>query len=313
MANSIVLSTTFVVPANLNSENVAVRMAGTQDEPLFCLSDVCELLGINDDKQVFERLDEDERGWYLIPTPGGNQNMRVVTEPGFYAVVSRSDKPKAKAFQKWVRSEVLPSIRKYGCYPAPEPVEPRQPAASSSELAALTAAVNRLATAIEGDRAPRARQRVEPRQKLITDGNPGTKNPDPGNLCQTILEYKILGKTVGEILRDPHEFEASKDELEKVGVTLTSVAPGPRTYRSLDEMKIFLEPKMLKKNIFRSGNWTVSAITAGVVEIPGAQWQQRTINGVRHYGAVVDPAEFFKNWQDKLPAPEPILTVRFQQ
>jgi prophage antirepressor-like protein len=42
-----------------------------------------------------------------------------IDEPGVYALVFRSKKPEAKAFQDWVYSEVLPSIRRTGTYTDP--------------------------------------------------------------------------------------------------------------------------------------------------------------------------------------------------
>jgi prophage antirepressor-like protein len=45
-----------------------------------------------------------------------NRGLSIVNESGLYAVILRSDKPNAKAFRKWVTSEVLPSIRKHGAY-----------------------------------------------------------------------------------------------------------------------------------------------------------------------------------------------------
>jgi prophage antirepressor-like protein len=42
-----------------------------------------------------------------------------VTEPGLYRIVSRDTSPASKKFQRWIFHEVLPSIRKYGSYPAP--------------------------------------------------------------------------------------------------------------------------------------------------------------------------------------------------
>ena len=38
----------------------------------------------------------------------------IVSESGLYALVLKSRKPEAKAFRKWVTSEVLPSIRRHG-------------------------------------------------------------------------------------------------------------------------------------------------------------------------------------------------------
>lgn len=82
----------------------------------FVLRDICDVLGIVDDKQVYDRLDEDERGRYKTPTPGGLQEMRCVNEPGLYDTIIRSNSDKAKPFRRWITHDVLPSIRKQGYY-----------------------------------------------------------------------------------------------------------------------------------------------------------------------------------------------------
>lgn len=48
------------------------------------------------------RLDDDEKGVVLTDTPGGQQKMNVVSEPGLYALVLGSRKPEAKAFKRWI-------------------------------------------------------------------------------------------------------------------------------------------------------------------------------------------------------------------
>jgi len=80
----------------------------------FCLKDACDILEIKDFK--IDRLDA--KGVILNPTltDGGTQKTNFVNEPNLYRVIFRSDKPQAKAFQDWVFSEVLPSIRKTGGY-----------------------------------------------------------------------------------------------------------------------------------------------------------------------------------------------------
>ena len=55
----------------------------------------------------------------IIYTPGGNQEMTIVSEAGLYSLILRSRKPEAKAFKRWVTHEVLPSIRKTGAYLSP--------------------------------------------------------------------------------------------------------------------------------------------------------------------------------------------------
>lgn len=99
-----------------NFEGQQVRFVGTEDQPEWIAQDVCAVLDIKDHAAAIEKFDDDERGTTSILTLGGKQNMLTVTEPGLYRLIFRSDKPKAKKFQKWVFSDVLPEIRKTGRY-----------------------------------------------------------------------------------------------------------------------------------------------------------------------------------------------------
>lgn len=103
-----------------NEQFGSIRTAGTAEQPLFCLSDICKVL----DLRVSPTKDRlDERGVTQIDTPTQNQHgavvmqqMYFVNEKNLYRVIMRSDKPQAEPFQDWVCGEVLPSIRKHGAY-----------------------------------------------------------------------------------------------------------------------------------------------------------------------------------------------------
>lgn len=86
-------------------------------EPWFVAKDVCDALGVatNHLREDGRGLDEDE----VLSLPnweGKGSAPLIVSEPGFYKLVLKSRKPEAKAFQRWVTHEVLPSIRKKGGY-----------------------------------------------------------------------------------------------------------------------------------------------------------------------------------------------------
>ena len=90
-------------------------MTDDQGEPLFVLKDVCDALEIGNSREVVRRLDEDGVSTTdVTDNLGRNQKTNVVTEAGLYEVIFMSRKPEAKAFKRWVTSEVLPSIRKHG-------------------------------------------------------------------------------------------------------------------------------------------------------------------------------------------------------
>lgn len=92
------------------------RTAKVNNEPMFCLADVCKALGVANSRNVRARLDAEDVRLMDTPTDGGVQQTTFVTESGLYDVIIRSDAPSAKPFRKWVTSEVLPSIRKTGGY-----------------------------------------------------------------------------------------------------------------------------------------------------------------------------------------------------
>lgn len=96
-----------------------VRTIMIDGEPWFVLNDLARILGLTRSaSQIKDRLDEGVRQTYPLPTPGGVQHTTIVSEPGMYEVVIRSDKPEAAAFRRWVTTEVLPQIRKTGGYAA---------------------------------------------------------------------------------------------------------------------------------------------------------------------------------------------------
>jgi hypothetical protein len=76
-----------------------------------------------------------------------------IDEPGVYALVFRSKKPEAKAFQDWVYSEVLPSIRRTGTY-----TDPRRQELDNERLAIENRAAAARAQQVELEVVNMARQ-----------------------------------------------------------------------------------------------------------------------------------------------------------
>lgn len=101
-------------------EGSTVRTVVVEGEPWFVARDICTILGLANLSMAMQRLADDEKGVNRIDTPGGVQEMAVVSESGMYALVLRSDKPVAVGFRRWVTGEVLPAIRKTGTYSVTE-------------------------------------------------------------------------------------------------------------------------------------------------------------------------------------------------
>lgn len=107
-------------------------------EPWFVAKDVCAVLELKNPRSTLALLDEDEKGVHIVDTPGGEQQMTIVTEPGFYKLVMRSRKPEAKAFKRWVTHEVLPALRRDGGYMVARDETPEQTMARAVLLAQQT-------------------------------------------------------------------------------------------------------------------------------------------------------------------------------
>ena len=77
--------------------------------------DVCCLL-YKSQEAVRTHIFDEDKGVSEILTPGGTQKLTVINESGLYSLILASKIPSARAFKKWVTSEILPTIRRYGAY-----------------------------------------------------------------------------------------------------------------------------------------------------------------------------------------------------
>lgn len=101
--------------------------------PWFCLADLCTVLGLTA-KGVKQRLDDEVISNYPIKDIlGREQRALFVNEDGMYDTILESRKRNAKAFRKWITSEVIPSIRKTGQYTM-KPLSPAQQLLANAQM-----------------------------------------------------------------------------------------------------------------------------------------------------------------------------------
>lgn len=116
-----------------------IRVAGTRENPMFCLADVCRVLELQV-TPTKNRLKQDGVNLIkVIDSLGREQEATFVNEQNLYKVIMRSDKPQAETFQDWVCGEVLPSIRKTGNYSVQQRYEIPQSFSEALMLAAKQA------------------------------------------------------------------------------------------------------------------------------------------------------------------------------
>lgn len=89
---------------------VSHSVYGTPAEPLFLAKEVAEILDHSQASKMVQMVDEDEKGRKIVPTPGGNQEMWLLTEQGLYEVLMQSRKPVARQFKAGVKA-LLKALR----------------------------------------------------------------------------------------------------------------------------------------------------------------------------------------------------------
>jgi len=101
-----------------NQEFGRIRAVEIDGLPWFVGRDVTDILGYeNGSRDINRHVDKEDRLNYRNGTlEKSNRGITVINESGLYSLVISSKLPTAKAFTRWITSEVLPSIRKHGAY-----------------------------------------------------------------------------------------------------------------------------------------------------------------------------------------------------
>ncbi len=99
-------------------KGIQVRWIKQNDDSIWAVAkDICDILGLDNVSQSLTAIDEENKNDINIKDPvGQTRTYKIISEPGIYELIFKSIKPEAKAFKKWVFSEVLPAIRKTGGY-----------------------------------------------------------------------------------------------------------------------------------------------------------------------------------------------------
>lgn len=122
----------------------SLRVIEEDGQAFTVASDLAHMLGHRDAANMLRNLDEDEKGTRTVSTPGGPQQMAVVTEAGMYhAILMRKSAcvkdPEARttieSFQRWVTHQVLPTIHRTGAYVNPYGAETREELLARANLA----------------------------------------------------------------------------------------------------------------------------------------------------------------------------------
>ncbi|KAF7599440.1 MAG: hypothetical protein CGU28_05480 [Candidatus Dactylopiibacterium carminicum] len=101
-------------------DNHAVRtVVDDNGEVWFVGKDVAGVLGYANPSDAISKHCKGVAKRYPLQTPGGTQEVRIISEPDLFRLVVNSKLPAAERFERWVFEEVLPTIRKTGAYAVP--------------------------------------------------------------------------------------------------------------------------------------------------------------------------------------------------
>ena len=94
-----------------------IRTCQVNNQIMFVGKDVATALGYTDPQKALKmHVDNDDKLTRQIVVSGQGRRTYIINESGLYSLILSSKLPQAKAFKRWVTSEVLPQIRKTGGY-----------------------------------------------------------------------------------------------------------------------------------------------------------------------------------------------------
>lgn len=163
------------VPFLFEGEHLVRVLTGTNDALWFVATDVCRVLRLSNTTAALKVLDRDEKGLTVIETLGGRQELNTISEPGLYKLIGRSRKPAARRFDRFVRHDILPAIRRTGRF------EMDDPAATKMNTQAVNA-VSRAVGEVRRSLGPRAAAKALPDIFAKAGIRIVTWKPDQGEL-----------------------------------------------------------------------------------------------------------------------------------
>ena len=98
-----------------------IRTCQVNNQIMFVGKDVAQALGYSNTRDALNKhVDAEDKLESQIATSGQRRTIIIINESGLYSLILSSKLPQARAFKRWVTSEVLPSIRKTGRYELPQ-------------------------------------------------------------------------------------------------------------------------------------------------------------------------------------------------
>lgn len=170
-----------------NQDFGEVRTVTINGEPYFVGKDVALILGYKGPPDALKRhVDEDDKLTRCFTDSGQKREMYVINESGLHSLILSSKLPRAKQFNHWVTSDVLPAIRKYGAYATEELI-------ANPDLA--IAAFKALKEEREQNR--KLEQKVAVQTQQISEMAPKVSYYDVVLNCKDLVSMSVIAKDYG--------------------------------------------------------------------------------------------------------------------
>ena len=104
-----------------------IRTCQVNNQIMFVGKDVATALGYSNTRDALRKhVDTEDKGTVAIRDTAYETRVTLINESGLYSLILSSKLPQAKAFKRWVTSEVLPQIRQTGGYIPTKDAQGRQ-------------------------------------------------------------------------------------------------------------------------------------------------------------------------------------------
>ncbi len=187
-----------------NPEFGEIRTVEVNGEPWFVGKDVAKVLGYIDTSDALKKhIDEEDKLSRCFADSGQSRKMYIINESGLYSLILSSKLPTAKAFKRWVTSEVLPAIRKTGGY------IPTTPQMSEQEIMAKAVQISMATIAQQKDAILALESRNAIQEQIIHEMQPKADYTDMilqsksvVNINQIAKDYGMTAQEMNKILHE---------------------------------------------------------------------------------------------------------------
>ena len=167
-----------------NKDFGKLRVVDTNSQPWFVGKDITDILAYQNSRDAIRvHVDAEDKATVAIHDGRQNRKMVIINESGLYSLILSSRLPTAKAFKRWVTSEVLPSVRRHGAY------------ITDSALDELSSSPESAAALLETLKAEREKKVAL--LNYIESIDPKVRYCDLILLCENAIPVSVIAKDYG--------------------------------------------------------------------------------------------------------------------